>query len=174
MMVCPIGHDLTPIVLCLFPIVLFFTSKVFLKPDKPKDVYLRGPGFANIYAAVNQGQCKFCGVTKGGKKEFKRLVKVCKRARLKKDTGTFEQDFLDEYQRRNNIIAPTAEENRKAKRRKTNDEIAQESDDDDEDDQSLASESDSNSHDGSESGSEGGSKNDDEEEEEEEEEAPEE
>ena len=116
-----------------------------MKPDKPNDVYLRGPGFENTYASTNQGQVKYCGVTKGGKKEFKRLVAVCKEAREKEETHTFEQAFLKEYQQRNNIIAATAEENRKAKRGKRNDEIAKESDDEEEDAGSLAEESDDGS-----------------------------
>lgn len=115
-----------------------------MKPDKPNDVYLRGPGFENTYASTNQGQVKFCGVTKGGKEEFKRLVDVCIEARAKEETHTFEQAFLKGYQQRNNIIAATAEENRKAKRRKRNDEIAEESDEED-DAGSLAEESDDGS-----------------------------
>jgi len=119
-----------------------------LKPGKPKDVYVRGPGFENTYAVSNQGQCRYCGVTTGGKMEFKRLLKLCKAARAKKDTDTFEKDFLKDYQQRHGIIASSAEENRKAKRRKTNDEIAKESDDeedDEEDEYSLAQESESTS-----------------------------
>jgi hypothetical protein len=122
----------------------FFTSKVFLRPTNPKDVYLRGPGFENMYALTNQGQCRFSGVTKGGKVEFKRLVALCVAARAEKHTHTFEKFFLKEYQAQNGIIAATAEENKKAKRRKTNDEIAEESDDEDE--YSLAQESESSSN----------------------------
>jgi len=118
-----------------------------LKPNKPGNVYVRGPGFENTYAVSNQGQCRYCGVTTGGKTEFKRLLKLCKEGRAKEDTDTFEKDFLKAYQQGHGIIASSAEENKKAKRRKTNDEIAKESDDEDdeEDEYSLAQESESSS-----------------------------
>jgi len=135
-------------VLVLLPTCILFTAKVFLKPNKPGNVYVRGPGFENTYAVSNQGQCRYCGVTTGGKTEFKRLLKLCKEGRAKEDTHTFEKDFLKAYQQGHGIIASSAEENKKAKRRKTNDQIAKESDDeedDEEDEYSLAQESESSS-----------------------------
>lgn len=108
--------------------------KVFLKQEQPKNVYLKGPSFLNKYAASNKGQQQFCGLTRGGKIEFKRLVKLCNKARAKPETLQFEKAFLKNYQDRNEIIATSAEENKKANRRKVNDEIAQETDDEEEED----------------------------------------
>ena len=106
-----------------------------MKQEQPKNVYLKGPSFLNKYAASNKGQQQFCGLTRGGKIEFKRLVKLCNKARAKPETLQFEKAFLKNYQDRNEIIATSAEENKKAKRCKVNDEIAQETDDEEEDDE---------------------------------------
>ena len=98
-----------------------------LRAGKPNDVYLKGPSFQNIYLTNFSGQQQFCGLTKGGKAEYKRLLALCKSAREKPDTHKFEKAFLKNFQGRNGIIATSAEENKKAKRRKKNDEVAEES-----------------------------------------------
>jgi len=112
-----------------------FCSKIFFIKGKPKDVYLRGPSFRNIYAVSNSGQQKYCGVTPGGKIEFKRLEDLCIETRAKESTHEFEAQFLKMYQVANNIVADDAEENKKAKRRKINDQVAQESDDEEEEEE---------------------------------------
>lgn len=120
-----------------------FCSKIFFKKGKPKDVYLRGPSFRNIYAVSNGGQQKYCGVTVDGHAEFKRLMHLCTGTRAKEDTHGFEFQFLKQYQKANGILSLDAEENKKAKRRKPNAQVAQESDDEEEeeeDDYSVLSE----------------------------------
>jgi len=119
-----------------------FCSKIFFKKGKPKDVYLRGPSFRNIYDVSNGGQQKYCGVTVEGHEEFKHLMHLCTGTRAKEDTHGFEFQFLKKFQRENGILSLDAEENKKAKRRKKNAQVAQESDDEEEeeDDYSVLSE----------------------------------
>jgi hypothetical protein len=93
---------------------------------------MAGPSFVNPYLCSSGGQQKHSGLTKPGKAEYKRLLKVCKEARKKKETVAFEKAFLKKFQERKGIVGGTLAEQNKAKRRKYNEQIAQESDDDEE------------------------------------------
>ena len=137
---CPLEIDLFPSGICLIPNLLpttpnfpsFFVPKIILRTGKPNDVYLKGPSFQNMYLTNFSGQQAFCGLTKRGKKEYKRLLALCNSARANPLTHKFEKTFLKDYQGRNGIIATSAEENKKAKRRKKNDEAAEESEEEEE------------------------------------------
>jgi flagellar biosynthesis GTPase FlhF len=102
---------------------------------------MAGPSFVNPYLCSSGGQQKHSGLTKPGKAEHKRLLKLRKEARKKKETVAFEKACLKKFQERKGTVGGTLAEQNKAKRRKHNEQIAQESDDDEEEEYELEDDS---------------------------------